>query len=280
MRFAKYQALGNDYLVVEAEAVGAALGPGLAIALCHRHTGVGSDGLLVSEAPGPDGSAGLRILNPDGSEAEKSGNGLRIHARYLFERGRVGDAPFEVRTAGGRVRCRVLEGGRLVSVEMGRVSFRSADVPVSGADREVLREPLAVVGGSIEICAATLGNPHCVVLGECVSPERARELGPELECHASFPERTNVQLLEVRGRHAIGIEIWERGAGYTLASGSSACASAAVAVRLGLCDSPVAVHMQGGELRVEIDAEFFATQVGPVGKVAEGELSAEFLARL
>lgn len=278
MEFAKYQALGNDYVVVESSQLppgGPA--PALVRAVCERHFGVGADGLLVSDGTSPKAGFSLRILNPDGSEAEKSGNGLRIHARYLWDLGRVGDAPFEVSTRGGSVRCRVLDGGRRVRVEMGRVSFRSGEIPVSGAEREVLREALEVGGRRLEVSAATLGNPHCVVFCDRVSAALARELGPLLETHPAFPERTNVQLVQVLGRHAIRIEVWERGAGHTLASGSSACAAAAVSCRLGHCQSPLLVHMPGGELQVDLDAEFAVTQCGPVARVASGTLGRELL---
>jgi len=280
MEFVKYQALGNDYLVVEADALGGAPSPELARTLCDRHFGVGADGVLVSEGPAADGRVGLRILNPDGSEAEKSGNGLRIHARYLWDRGCVGDEPFEVHTAGGRVRCQVQDRGRSVRVEMGRARFEAAEVPVAGVVGEMLCHPLEVAGQRLELSALSLGNPHCVVLLGSVSPELAREIGPHLERHALFPNRTNVQLVEVRGRHAIRVEIWERGAGYTLASGSSACAAAAVCCRLGHCDSPLRVHMPGGELHVEVDAEFRLVQTGPVVRVAQGRVGVELLAQL
>ncbi len=280
MRFSKYQALGNDYLVMaEAQLAGAAA-PRLAQALCDRHFGVGADGLLIAGVKDAGGGFPLRIYNPDGSEAEKSGNGLRIHARYLFDQRLVGAAPFEVRTPGGSVRCRVHEGARSVSVEMGPVSFASREIPVAGPEREVLRETLEVAGRRLEIHAATVGNPHCVVLCADASPERARELGPELERHELFPRRTNVQLVEVLDRHRIRLEIWERGAGYTLASGTSSCAAAAVCVRLGLCESPVTARMPGGALRVELSGDFRATLTGPVGRVAEGRLSEEFAAGL
>jgi diaminopimelate epimerase len=277
MEFSKYEALGNDYLVLEADALHGVPLPELARTLCEHHFGVGADGLLVSEGPAADGSFSLRIVNPDGSEAEKSGNGLRIHARYLWDRGRVGDAPFETHTAAGRVRCQLLDAGRSVRVEMGRASFGSGDIPVSGSQREVLRESIEVAGQQREFSAVTLGNPHCVLFFERVSPELARELGPALETHPFFPERTNVQLVAVLDPHAIRVEVWERGAGYTLASGTSACAAAAVSCRLGYCESPVSVRMPGGELHVEVDPDFFLVQTGPVRKVAEGLLAAELL---
>jgi diaminopimelate epimerase len=252
----------------------------LATALCDRHFGIGADGVLLSGGAVADGGFSLRIFNPDGSEAEKSGNGLRIHARYLWDRGRVGDAPFEIRTPGGVARCQVLDSGENARVEMGRASFQSTAIPVSGRQREVLCESVEIGGHRLQISALSVGNPHCVLLREGVSPDLARQLGPLLETHPLFPKRTNVQFVQVLGRHAIRVEIWERGAGYTLASGTSACAAAAVSCRLGHCDSPVVVHMVGGELRVDVDADFQLVQTGPVRKVAEGRVADELLVDL
>jgi diaminopimelate epimerase len=220
----------------------------------------------------------VRIYNPDGSEAEKSGNGLRIFARWLFETGRVGEDEFAIATAGGPVRARVREGGRMVTVQMGRVSFDSERIPVTGPPREVINEEIEVGGQTLIYCAATVGNPHCVIPREAASPEEARALGPLIETDLRFPNRTNVQFMQVLDRanvRIVRIEIWERGAGYTLASGSSASASAAVARRLGLVDEQVSVHMPGGELQIEIDGEFAITMTGPVAAVAEGTVSDE-----
>jgi ribosomal protein S18 acetylase RimI-like enzyme len=164
-----------------------------------------------------------------------------------------------------------------VTIDMGEVSFESRRIPVQGPPREVLRETLVVDGRTLEYSAATIGNPHCVLLRDRVSAEEARSLGPLIETEPRFPNRTNVQFVEVLNRHQIGIEIWERGAGYTLASGSSSCAAAAVVVRLGLCDSPLTVQMPGGTLSIEIDEHFRARMTGPVCKVAEGTLCEESL---
>lgn len=276
MRFWKYQALGNDYVVMDGRGE-APLAPDLVRRVCDRHFGVGSDGILWHAEDGD--AVGLRIYNPDGSEAEKSGNGLRIFARYLFDRGLVGGDPFAVSTPGGRVSCHVLDGGRRVEVEMGRVSFSSREIPVAGPEREVLEEPLEIGGERVVFSAATVGNPHCVILREKVSAEEACRLGPLLEHHtALFPNRTNVQFVQVVSERAIQIEIWERGAGYTLASGSSSCAAAAVAHRLGKVGPEITVHMPGGDLRVSLDAAMHARQVGPVGAVATGEVAPELLA--
>lgn len=274
MRFHKYQALGNDYLVVEPG--GPALTAEVVRAVCDRHRGVGADGVLVEDATAA-GHLAVRIVNPDGTEAEKSGNGLRIFARYLWDGGRVGDAPFEVATRGGSVRCQVRDAGRSVFVEMGAASFDSAAIPVAGARREVVDEPLEVAGERLRVTAVTVGNPHCVVFVDAPTEDLARRLGPVLEVHPLFPHRTNVQFAHVVDRHRIVLEIWERGAGYTLASGSSACAAAAAAVRLGRCEGNVTVAMPGGELAIGVGAGFELTQLGPVAKVAEGLVAEDLL---
>src|SRR5882724_5311104 len=276
MRFAKYHALGNDYLVIE-ESAETPLDPSVVRRICDRHRGIGSDGILERLAPGGAVAHRVRIWNPDGTEAEKSGNGLRIFARYLWDRDLVDDRPFSVSTAAGPVNCTVEAEGRSVTVEMGRVSFQSADIPVAGPPREVLRETLLVAGQSLEFSAATIGNPHCVILREHVFGEEARTLGPVIESDESFPNRTNVQFLQIIDRANLRIEIWERGAGYTLASGSSSCAAAAVARRLDLCSAEVTVHMPGGALAIEISDAFEVRMTGPVSPIADGELSAEWL---
>jgi len=276
MKFWKYHALGNDYLVLDPKDLGEPLAPERVRLLCHRHLGLGSDGILLGPLPSTKAKFGLRIFNPDGSEAEKSGNGLRIFSRYLWDRQQVDRNQFTIETPGGVVNSTVLEGGKSVRVEMGRVSFWSDEIPVTGPRREVLNEPLEVGGNVFKICAATIGNPHCVVLLE-TTPELARQFGPLIECHPNFPRRTNVQFLKVRDRGHIEIEIWERGAGYTLASGSSSSAAAAVARKLGLCDSAVTVHMPGGNLAIEIGKDFDVLMTGPVVKVGEGTVAPEML---
>jgi diaminopimelate epimerase len=277
MQFWKYHALGNDYLVVEGDEWRDALDDEAVRRVCDRHFGIGSDGILVRQADPAPGVFSLRILNPDGSEAEKSGNGLRIFARYLWDRGLVGTSPFQVVTPGGAVRCEVRDRGRQVVVDMGRVRFTSKDIPVAGPDREVVQEEMEVRGQPLRFTAATVGNPHCVIVRDAVSADEARSLGPLIECDGRFPKRTNVQFVQVVDRHNIQIEIWERGAGYTLASGSSSCAAAAAARKLGLCDSPVTVRMPGGTLLIEVADDCSVRMTGPVTKVAEGELAEECL---
>ncbi len=245
-------------------------------ALCDRHYGVGSDGVLVA---GPVNATGfsLRIFNPDGSEAEKSGNGLRIFARYLWDTGKVVDSPFEVITKGGVVRCQVLDGGGRIDIAMGVASFESTKIPVLGPAREVIDEQIEVDRKRLRFTGVSMGNPHCVILLDEISPDIARRLGPLLEQHPSFPSRTNVQFVRVMNRNRVQIEIWERGAGYTLASGSSSCAAAAAAVRLGLCDPHITVAMPGGELSVIVTEDYSVRMIGPAARIAEGTVAAELL---
>ncbi len=277
MRFHKYEGLGNDYIVLErADLGGADLPAALVRRICDRHYGVGSDGILVQDAT-PDGSLALRIFNPDGSEAEKSGNGLRIFARHLWDEGRVGDSPFPVVTKGGTVQCQVRDGGRTVFVEMGVARFDSRLIPVAGPRRDVVDEPIDVGGERLRFTGVTVGNPHCVVHAVAPTAELARRLGPLLETHPLFPERTNVQFVRILGRHRIAIEIWERGAGYTLASGSSSCAAAAASVRLGLCSRDVTVDMPGGSLEIGVGEDYSLTMLGPVGRVADGVIADELV---
>lgn len=278
IRFFKYHALGNDYLVLDPAdwqpASATAPSPVQIQKICHRHFGLGSDGILYGPLPAENGEASLRIFNPDGSEAEKSGNGLRIFARFLFDRGRVGTSPFRINTLGGTVECSVTDSGKRIRVEMGCVSFRSDHIPVAlpNGPREVINEPITVLGKTFPFCAATVGNPHCVIPAPRASEELARTYGPAIEKHALFPNRTNVQFLEVIDRKNIRIEIWERGAGYTLASGSSSSAAAAVARKLGLCDASIAVHMPGGIIEIFIADDFSITMTGPASPVGVFEM--------
>lgn len=278
MKLWKYSALGNDYLVAH-DAWPAQPDMGGAVRrICDRHHGVGADGILV-RIPGVEGkSFALRIFNPDGTEAEKSGNGLRIFARYLWDTQCVASERFTVTTLGGDVECRVHPGGNMITCEMGRVRFDSQVIPVAGPPREVLCEKMTVNGREIEFSAATIGNPHCVLLRDRVSEADTRALGPLIENEARFPRRTNVQFVQVLDRRTIRMEIWERGAGYTLASGSSSCAAAAVVCRLGLCDRSVTVHMPGGPLAIEIDNGFEVRMTGPVVKVFECEVENHLVA--
>jgi diaminopimelate epimerase len=275
MKFWKYHALGNDYLVLDPKDLPAPLTTAQVKTICHRNFGVGSDGILLGPLPSKKAPFALRIYNPDGSEAEKSGNGLRIFSRYLWDRKLVGQDEFAIETPGGLVKSTVFDGGKMVRVEMGRVSFWSDKIPVTGPRREVINEKISVGGKAFTFCAATVGNPHCVLPLPEISAKLAQKFGPLLEVHLDFPKRINVQFLKVLDRRNIQIEIWERGAGYTLASGSSSSAAAAVAHKLGLCDRKITVYMPGGKLAIEIGNDFDILMTGPVTKVSEGVISPE-----
>jgi diaminopimelate epimerase len=277
MRFHKYHALGNDYIVLDPADYPSWKEPSVAQirVICHRNFGVGSDGILWGPLPSTQSAFGLRIFNPDGSEAEKSGNGLRIFSRYLWDRGLVKNPAFTIETPGGHVESVIKENGHLITVAMGRVSFDSTRIPVIGAPRDVINEKISVLDREFTYCAATIGNPHCVIPLPAVNADLAHRYGPVLEKHANFPRKTNVQFLQVLDRSNIRIEIWERGAGYTLASGSSSSASAAVAHRLGLIDRKVTVHMPGGTIGIEIGDDYAIMMTGTVNKVADGVMHAD-----
>ncbi len=273
--FSKYHALGNDYIVMDPKNLPAPLTTEQVKMICHRNFGVGSDGILLGPLPSPNAKCALKIYNPDGSIAEKSGNGLRIFSRYLWDTKFVGNEEFAIQTDGGLVRSTVFEGGKMVRVEMGQVSFDSAKIPVNGPQREVINEKITVGGREFTFCAATIGNPHCVLPLDEISAKLAHEFGPLLEVHAKFPRKTNVQFLKVLDRANIQIEIWERGAGYTLASGSSSSAAAAVAHKLGLVDRSVSVHCPGGIIQIEIGDQFSIRMTGSVTRVSEGVIDPE-----
>jgi diaminopimelate epimerase len=275
MHFAKYHALGNDYIVLDPGAIPGGLATPQIRLICHRNYGLGSDGILLGPLDVDGADFGLQIFNPDGSEAEKSGNGLRIFSRYLWDRQLVQKDPFTILTAGGKVTCQVLPDGSMVTVDMGAVSFDSTRIPVLGPPREVINEIIAVGGKEFTFCAATVGNPHCVILRDAVSRDEALLYGPLIETDSRFPNRTNVQFMKVLDRHNIQIEVWERGAGYTLASGSSSSAAAAVARKLGLCDAEITVHMPGGTIEITVSERFLIVMTGPVVKVADGAISEE-----
>lgn len=275
MNFFKYHALGNDYIVINPGDISNKLTSSQIQRICHRNYGVGSDGILLGPLETSDADFALRIFNPDGSEAEKSGNGLRIFSRYLWDKGLVREKSFSIHTAGGIVKSQIHDDGSSVTVEMGKVSFHSEQIPVNGKPREVINETITIDGQEFIFCAATIGNPHCVLLCDEISAEEARKWGPGIENHPFFPKKTNVQFMKILDRANIQIEIWERGAGYTLASGSSSSAAAAVAHRLGHCDSDIVVHMPGGKIDITISDGYDILMAGSVTKVAEGTISPE-----
>jgi diaminopimelate epimerase len=280
--------LGNDYLVVEGDHFAIPLDPPRIQQLCDRHSGVGSDGILVRVPPPAEFDAAVRIFNPDGSEAEKSGNGVRIFAKYCFDRG-LGEAgrPLRIHTLGGPVEAVVLERAStrtVLRVSMGRVSFRMVDLPMVDAalpsDGEWVARPLDVGGVTLTTTCLSVGNPHCVVLDAPFEEAFARRVGPLLENDPRFPRRTNVQFVRVRDRSTVEALIWERGAGWTLSSGSSSCAVAAACVRAGLVEREVRVVMPGGALDVTVHDDWRIDQVGFAQEVATLRLADDLVSSL
>ncbi|WP_269522811.1 diaminopimelate epimerase [Coraliomargarita parva] len=279
MKFEKYHALGNDYLVLDPKDAQALPSTDAIVRICHRNFGLGSDGILYGPLPTDKADFGLRIMNPDGSEAEKSGNGLRIFARYLYDTQRVKNDSFTVDTLGGVVTCQISENAESITVDMGQVEFAMDHIPVDGPEQadQNLGQKLEVNGKDYTVYIADIGNPHCVVPMREISKELACTDGAAIEVHKAFPNRTNVQFLKALDRNNIQIEIWERGAGYTLASGSSSSAAAAVAHRIGLCDKDITVHMPGGIIGIEIGDEYAVRMTGPATRVATMEFDEEAL---
>jgi diaminopimelate epimerase len=257
MKLSKWHGLGNDYLLVERAELEAPLTPERVRRICDYHFGVGSDGIL--EIVSADGDrAEVVIWNPDGSTAELSGNGTRIAARWLARRGGVDQV-------------RIAVGEREVSARIG--TGREIELDVGAVD--VGETETIVVGGEdVELTPVSVGNPHAVIRREPDREELLR-LGPLVERHQRFPERTNVQLVRVDGPHELSVGVWERGAGETLSSGTSAVAASAAAVANGWCESPVTVHLAGGDLRVEL-GEGTAMLTGPAEEICTVELAEEF----
>ena len=279
-QFFKYQAMGNDMIVIDPSHFDFQLTPAMARLICHRHLGLGADGICYGPFPSPDHPLTLRFFNPDGSEAEKSGNGLRIFARYLWDQRYVSASPFTLWMNGQQIEAELKDNSaQRISMSLGRLSFSSLDIPVSGGAREVVGESMAFGEYVYPVTAVTIGNPHCVIFMDEISASLVQRLGPLIETASHFPQRTNVQLAQVLDEHSLRLEIWERGAGYTLASGTSASAAAGAALKTGRCASPVEVHMAGGVAQVSIDSSWSVTLTGSVEAVCKGTFAPEMVAR-
>ncbi len=280
VHFKKYHGLGNDYLVIDPNVEDFAMTEANIRLICDRNFGVGSDGILYG--PTFEGDLpSLRIFNPDGSEAEKSGNGLRIFSKYLWEKKYVHSKSFKIKTLGGVVDVQVKdETANLIRIDMGKVTFVSDEIPMAGERREVVNESLDIDGVPYNVTCLSIGNPHCVIPMQEVNEQIARALGPHVENHKMFPNRINMQIVRVIDRANIDVRIWERGAGYTLASGSSSCAAAAASHRLGLVDSDITVHMPGGTLHIEIADDGRIRMTGPVEGTFEGNFHSDLLKKI
>ncbi len=276
--FVKSHGLGNEYIVFDQAAIDFELTALRTIQLCNIHVGIGSDGILL-KVPTVKADFGLRILNPDGSEAEKSGNGLRIFAKYLFDYGFTAKRQFSIDTLGGVVTAHILElvdnKAFMIRVDIGRANFKSIEIPVNHTNPECFDEPVDIDGTPYHVHCVSVGNPHCVVLRDELDETEIRRVGPLLENHPMFPNRINVQFVKVVSRKSVDALIWERGAGFTQASGSSSSAIAAVLVKKGLTDREISVNMPGGTLQIEVDEAWNICLTGEVREIAGGILSRE-----
>jgi diaminopimelate epimerase len=293
MKLAKWHGLGNDYLVVEEAALPAPLSVEAIILLCDRHLGVGSDGILLHCEPTgavPGAITRMRVFNPDGSESEMCGNGIRIFARYLKATGAIEAPEFVVETLAGPIAPRLLEGG-MVRVDMGRARFASANIDASHlAERpqaDVVDAVLEAAGRSYHFTFVDVGNPHCVIVVDDPATIDLPTVGAAIEKHPLFPNRVNVEFIRSEADGSVRMRVWERGVGETQACGTGAAAVGAAAVRLGLATSPVTVRLLGGDLLIEVEeADGGAAsgphvfKTGPAEEILTCEVSDELLRRL
>lgn len=276
----KYHGLGNDYLVFDPNKNKLELNSRNVALLCNRNFGVGADGVLEGPILEAD-RISMVVWNPDGSIAQKSGNGVRIFAKYLKDAGYVQKKDFHIHTAGGRVSVHYLnEEGTRLKASMGRVSFWSDDVPVEGPRREIINETMVFGRIPYPVTCLSIGNPHCVILMDEISKDLVCRIGRYSESARQFPEKINTQIMKVLDRTHIQTEVYERGAGYTLASGSGCCAAGAAAYRLGLTDPKMLVQMPGGTMELEIEEDGTVLLTGDVGFVGTMKLGSTFVEQL
>jgi diaminopimelate epimerase len=290
MRLAKWQGLGNDYLVVDESELGGDLTAKTVSVLCDRHLGLGSDGILLNCRPTgavTGAVARMRIFNPDGSESEMCGNGMRIFARYLVSRGVVGDQEFTVETLAGAIRPRLI-GERDVRVDMGLARFHGLNISPLAAVGEAGGALLDAGGQRYRFTFVDVGNPHCVIQVDDPAAFDVGGIGPLIEVHPYFPNRVNAEFISVLQDGSVRMRVWERGVGETQACGTGATAVGAACVRLGLVESPVVVHLLGGDLVIEAEpggddegrGSLRVHMSGPAEEVFSAELSRDLLERI
>ena len=274
MRFVKMHGTGNDFVMVDARSESAPNWSRLAVAMCDRHFGAGSDGLILIEG---DAESGFKMImyNPDGSEAEMCGNGIRCFARYLFERNEIAAEKVTVETGAGPRWIRVDDpapSSFMVSVGMGTPDFTPSNVPVNLPGNRIVDHPLRVDGLDLRITALSVGNPHAVAFVEDVTQVPLERIGPMVETNSAFPQKVNFEICQVTGDNSLRMRVWERGAGITLACGTGASATTAAAVATGRA-RPGAIDLQvdGGVLRMRWEGEGSEiVMTGPAEAVYEG----------
>ena len=272
----KYQGLGNDYLVLDARKNQLQLQGKKVALLCQRGFGLGADGVLY----GPvdiNGKMGMHIFNSDGSEAAISGNGVCIFAKYLLDNEYVTEKKFAIETLSGTIEVECLNARATeFRVNMGKASFLSKEIPVTGEVREVIDENFTFNNEEYKATCLTIGNPHCIIFMDQVSPQKVRELGPHVENAEEFPERVNLQICRKIDKGNLDIEIWERGSGYTKASGTGSCAAAIAAYRKGLMESRINVNQPGGMIQIDIKEDGTVFMTGIVGYIGEMSIAESF----
>lgn len=278
--FVKLHGLGNEYIVLDSSNINFKLTEQAIKRLCNINFGIGSDG-IVMKVPTTRADFGFRVYNPDGSEAEKSGNGLRILCKYLYDYGFATKRQFSVETLTDIVYADIVEekSGKalLISVDMGKAIFTSSEIPVNSDLPEFIGQKIVAGDREFEVSCVSVGNPHCVIITDNPDEEEVRKYGPLIETHPLFPNRINVQFAKVLSPNDAQILIWERGAGYTLASGSSSCAASSVLVKRGLISGNITMHMKGGQLKIQIDKDWNIRMTGEVREIASGVLSGELV---
>jgi diaminopimelate epimerase len=285
MRFAKYHGLGNDFLVVDLRVVRgddavAVQEPAIVKALCDRQFGVGGDGVLAVLPGDPGADARMRVLNADGSEAEMCGNGIRCVAKELFDRGGVKKDRIAIDTGAGRLTCAIdAKNGvaETVTVTMGAPRLRRGEIPMTGpANERCVDQPIEIAGQpERKITCVSMGNPHAVTFVDGRTRELAITVGPTIEHHPWFPNRTNAEFARVIGPREIELVVWERGSGLTLACGTGACATVVAAVITGRSEegTEVVVHLPGGDLAITVERGLSNVLMrGPALHVFDGEL--------
>jgi diaminopimelate epimerase len=278
--FVKMHGLGNEYIVLDSTNIDFQLTKQAIIRLCNIHYGIGSDG-IVMKVPSTKADFGFRVYNPDGSEAEKSGNGLRILCKYLYDYGHTKIRQFSIETLTDIVYADIVEEEKgkaiMIRVDMGKAIFASHDIPVNSDQPEFIGQKIMAGDKEFEVNCVSVGNPHCVIIKQELDEKEIRTYGPLLENHSLFPNRINVQFARVLSDHDAQILIWERGAGSTLASGSSSCAASCILVKRGLIKGDLNMHMQGGMLKIYIDKDWNIRMTGEVREIGSGTLGSELL---
>lgn len=281
--FIKSQGLGNEYIIIDEKNITFPLTQKAIQKICNVNFGIGSDGILI-KTNSDSADIGLKIFNPDGSEAEKSGNGLRIFCKYIYDYKIIPHREFTVETKGGKVRANIQETihdrASLITVDMGKAIFSSKQIPTSFDSEEVQDEIILIDDKKFVINCVSVGNPHCVIIKDELDVREIKKYGPKIENYSKFPNRINVQFAKIISRDEIQILIWERGAGFTLASGSSSCAVASVLRKKELINNKVTVKMPGGELKIEINDTWDIRMTGEVRQICEGTLHEELVSSL